>query len=362
VHHLTLFITLLQDLFGWNLARAKCGAAIIVGLIKVRTVNLTELATAVPGNAKVDSKYKRLQRFFKEVPLNFSLVASLIAGLVPHDRFTLDLDRTNWRLGKLSINILYLAIVYQGIAIPILWSYLPKKGNSNTAERIALIDRFIAIFGVDKIECLLADREFFGQEWTSYLIENKIKFRIRIKVNTCINRKHGDPAPVKNFFRSLPLHCAMQLKGQRQVWGHQLYVTGMRLVSGEYLIIIHSDPNAAVVVMEDYAKRWEIETLFKCLKSGGFNFEDTHLVDPERLEKLVAFLAIAFSWAYIMGEWCHTQNPIRVKSHQRPAKSIFRYGLDWLRDILLNIIEKIDAYNDAVVLFLNRLGWSNILT
>jgi len=362
VHHLTLFITLLQDLFGWNLARAKCGAAIIVGLIKVRTVNLTELATAVPGNAKVDSKYKRLQRFFKEVPLNFSLVASLIASLVPHDRFTLDLDRTNWRLGKLSINILYLAIVYQGIAIPILWSYLPKKGNSNTAERIALIDRFIAIFGVDKIECLLADLEFCGQEWTSYLIENKIKFRIRIKVNTCINRKHGDPAPVKNFFRSLPLHCAMQLKGQRQVWGHQLYVTGMRLVSGEYLIIIHSDPNAAVVVMEDYAKRWEIETLFKCLKSGGFNFEDTHLVDPERLEKLVAFLAIAFSWAYIMGEWCHTQNPIRVKSHQRPAKSIFRYGLDWLRDILLNIIEKIDAYNDAVVLFLNRLGWSNILT
>ena len=154
----------------------------------------------------------------------------------------------------------------------------------------------------------------------------------------------------------------MQLKGQRQIWGHQLYVTGMRLGSGEYLIIIHSDPNPAVMVMEDYAKRWEIETLFKCLKSGGFNFEDTHLIDPERLEKLVAFLAIAFSWAYLMGEWCHTQKPICIKSHQRPAKSIFRYGLDWLRDILLNITEKVDAYNDAVVLFLNRLGWSNILT
>ncbi len=136
----------------------------------------------------------------------------------------------------------------------------------------------------------------------------------------------------------------------------------MRLGNGEYLIIIHSDPNTAAAVMGDYAKRWEIETLFKCLKSGGFNFEDTHLVAPERLEKLVAFLAIAFSWAYIMGEWCHTQKPIGIKSHQRPAKSIFRYGLDWLRDILLNIIEKVEAYNDAVVLFLNRLGWSNILT
>jgi hypothetical protein len=362
VHHLTLFVTLLQDLFGWNLARAKCGAAIIVGLIKVRTVNLTELATAVPGHAKVDSKYKRLQRFFKEVPLNFSLVAKLIAGLVPQDRFSLTVDRTIWQLGKVSINILYLAIVYQGIAIPILWSYLPKKGNSNTAERIALIDRFIAIFGVEKIECLLADREFCGQEWIGYLIENNIKPRIRIKANTRINRKQGGTAPVKNFFRSLPINCAMQLKGQRQIWGHQLYVTGMRLGSGEYLIIIHSDPNPAVMVMEDYAKRWEIETLFKCLKSGGFNFEDTHLIDPERLEKLVAFLAIAFSWAYLMGEWCHIQKPICIKSHQRPAKSIFRYGLDWLRDVLLNIVEKVDAYNDAVVLFLNRLGWSNILT
>lgn len=114
--------------------------------------------------------------------------------------------------------------------------------------------------------------------------------------------------------------------------------------------------------MEDYAKRWEIETLFKCLKSGGFNFEDTHLIQPERLEKLMVFLAIAFSWAYMIGEWCHTQKPIRIKSHQRPAKSIFRYGLDWLRDILLNITEKLSVCNDARVLLLNRLGWSNTLT
>lgn len=360
--HLSRFVTLLQEVFGWNLARAKGGAAIILGLIKVRTVNLTELATAIPGHAQVDSKYKRLQRFFKEVTLDFSLVAKLIASLVPDDQWIIDIDRTTWQLGKVSINILYLAIVYQGIAIPILWVYLPKKGNSNTAERIALIDQFIAIFGVEKIACLLADREFCGQEWILYLIEKNIKFRLRIKVNTQINRRHGGFAPVKNFFQSLPINSVMPLKGTRQVWGQPLYVTGMRLVSGEYLIIIHSDPNTAVLVMEDYAKRWEIETLFKCLKSGGFNFEDTHLIDPERLEKLVAFLAIAFSWAYLIGEWCHTQKPIRVKSHQRPAKSIFRYGLDWLRDILLNMIEKVEAYNDAVVLFLNRLGLSNMLT
>lgn len=360
--YLALLATLLQEVFGWNLARAKCGATIISGLIKVRTVNLTELATAIPGNANVDSKYKRLQRFFKEMVVDFNLVARLIAGLLPPGRFILTLDRTNWQLGKLAINILCLAIVYQGIAIPILWVYLPKKGNSNTSERIDLVNRFIAIFGVEKIDYLVADREFVGREWINYLIENNIKFRLRIKANTLTDRKQGGTAPVKNFFRSLPINRVMQLEGQRQIWGHKLYVTGMRLVTGKYLIVIHSDPTEAVVVMENYATRWEIETLFKCLKSGGFNFEDTHLNQSERLEKLVAFLAIAFSWAYIIGEWCHTQKPIPMKRHQRLAKSIFRYGLDWLRNILLNITEKLSDCNDAVALFLTRLGWSNLLT
>lgn len=361
MNHLALLASLLFEVFGWHLSRAKCGAAIIVGLIKVRTVNLTDLATAIPGNAKVDSKYKRLQRFFKEVSVDFSLVAKLIVSWLPDAPLILAMDRTNWMIGNWPINILYLAVVYEGIAIPILWTCLPKKGNSNTAERIALMNRFLVIFGIDRMDYLAVDREFIGHEWIDYLIENKIKFRIRIKKNTRINRQQGAMAPVKNFFRSLPIQCAMQLKGKRQVWGHQLYITGMRLVTGEYLIIVHSDLSPGVIVMEDYARRWKIETLFKCLKTGGFNLEDTKLIQPERIEKLIVFLAIAFSWAYVMGEWRHTHKPIRVKNHQRPAKSVFRYGLDWLRDGLLNITEKLSDCNEAMVLFLKRLGWSNLL-
>jgi len=37
-------------------------------------------------------------------------------------------------------------------------------------------------------------------------------------------------------------------------------------------------------VMDDYKRRWEIEVLFQCLKSRGFNFEETHLKDEERLK------------------------------------------------------------------------------
>jgi hypothetical protein len=68
----------------------------------------------------------------------------------------------------------------------------------------------------------------------------------------------------------------------------------------------------------------------------GFNFEDTHLKDGKRLNTLFAVLAIAFCWASHVGAWRHAVTPMRMKTHQRPATSIFRYGFDWIRHALFN--------------------------
>ena len=110
--------------------------------------------------------------------------------------------------------------------------------------------------------------------------------------------------------------------------------------------------------MEDYKKRWEIETLFGCLKTRGFNFESTHLTDMERITRLVAVLAIAFSWCHITGEWAQTQKPIKIKKHGRKTKSIFRYGLDILREILFNMNGKIRNFKKMVDLLGKSLGSS----
>jgi len=85
----------------------------------------------------------------------------------------------------------------------------------------------------------------------------------------------------------------------------------MRLLDGDYLILVTPEFNSKSI--EDYAKRWEIETLFGCLKTRGYNFEDTHLTKPERIDKLLAILAIAFAWAHIIGEWFHEQKPLKLK-------------------------------------------------
>ncbi|PON11742.1 hypothetical protein C2W62_43225, partial [Candidatus Entotheonella serta] len=61
--------------FGWHLARIKCLSCLIVASFKVKTVNFVELATAFSGSAKVDSHYRRIQRFFKEIQLQQDAIA-----------------------------------------------------------------------------------------------------------------------------------------------------------------------------------------------------------------------------------------------------------------------------------------------
>jgi len=41
-----------------------------------------------------------------------------------------------------------------------------------------------------------------------------------------------------------------------------------------------------------YRQRWTIETLFANLKTKGFNLEDTHITDPDKLSTLLAVLAL----------------------------------------------------------------------
>lgn len=163
----------------------------ILALITLRDVNLTGIALVICGNSTVSSGYRRLQRFFAKVEICYDCLAKLIVSIARIEdlKWTLAMDRTNWKFGKLHINILVLSINYKGIGIPILWSMLDNNGgNSNSAQRQNLLGRFIRIFGVHKIGSLLADREFIGDEWFKFLADNNIKFYIRIGSNITIGR------------------------------------------------------------------------------------------------------------------------------------------------------------------------------
>ncbi len=165
-----------------NKSRIETLIVIIVGLVSARTVNLSHIACQFPGTAKHASNYRRLQRFFQHVRVDNDWVALMMVRLLnQRGPWLLALDRTNWKVGSRDINILMLALVTRRFRVPLMWAMLDKLGSSNTAERIALMRRYLAVFDASSIKLLLADREFIGQDWFDFLNKNNIAFAIRTR-------------------------------------------------------------------------------------------------------------------------------------------------------------------------------------
>ena len=331
--------TIIGEHFWVSNAIIKLMTEFVLVLIRVRDVNLTGIALVICGGSKVESGYRKLQRFFANVNICYICLAKLIVKLakLENDKWVLVLDRTNWKFGKLDINILVLSVDCYGIGIPILWSMLDNNGgSSNTGERKDLINKFIEIFGTDVIESLLADREFIGDQWLKFLDAKGIHFYVRIKANLTIGRAEGELTTANHLIKKLKNEEFIVLKGLRYLGrkylGPKVKIAARRNDKGELMIIATNDDENIALKM--YSKRWSIECLFGSLKTRGFNFENTHLIGINRIEKLLALLAITFTLCHVLGIWQNEIEPIKIKRHQRKAKSLFRYGLDFLRKLL----------------------------
>src|SRR5690606_7894172 len=137
-----------------------------------------------------------------------------------------------------------------------------------------------------------------------------------------------------------------------QIQGEYCYLSGMKTVKDGKLdfciVVSFNKPDEA---LEKYRQRWQIETLFRGLKSSGFNLEDTHVTHLDRLEKLILLVMVAFVWCYKIGDYIDKQiKPIPVKKHGNRAVSIFKYGLDYLARVL---ISNVNQFNIKCLEFLS---------
>lgn len=337
--------TVLQDHLHWNRARITFLVAFVIALMKVTTVNLTKVANALSGTARTQSNYRRIQRFFSGFAFDYSAWSEMMLRLVPVDGdFVISIDRTNWRFGRSEINILMAGIVYQGTAYPLVWMLLNKTGNSNTGERIQLVERLLGVLPASSIKAVVADREFIGKQWLATLDHYGLPYYIRIRQNARVSYR-GRTRSAKVLFRDLKTGQARQLRKPRLVYNQWVFVATLRL-ERDYLIVVSN--TTAQQALEIYRLRWGIEVLFFSLKSRGFNFEETHLIDQERIAKLVALLALAFTWAHLVGLWLAEFKPPAIKNHGRPARSLFRSGLDQLQYVLLNLAHQRVAFAECV--------------
>ncbi len=338
----TLLLVLQKHFHGhFNKARIKLISMFVSSLVKVQTVNFNRLANSFETSSKSDSSLRRIQRFIASFVVDMDLISRILYSLIPkEEKHGLTMDRTNWKIGQTNVNILVIAIVYDGVAFPVLFKMMDKFGNSNCNERVEILEKYRSLFGFETIKFLVADREFIGENWLEYLNQNHIKYHIRIRDNFKVyTTRTSQPIKAGWLFSGLKMGQFRHHKKIVYINNVACYISASVIKSKTgkpefQFLISFSDPSKA---KECYKKRWQIETMFKAIKSSGFNIENTHLQEIERIEKLVALVFLAFVWCYKVGIHLDlNEAKIKVKKHGFRAKSLFKYGLDYVASILLN--------------------------
>lgn len=76
----------LKPHLAWHGARLAFLAAFLISLLRVKTINLSEIATGFGGKAHIESHYKRIHRFFRHFEVDEIEIAKAVIALmdIPH--------------------------------------------------------------------------------------------------------------------------------------------------------------------------------------------------------------------------------------------------------------------------------------
>lgn len=320
---------------------------IIINLLQnLHTVRLEELARRFPCPIQLRSRIKKLQRFLSLKQFNiktlwFPILESWIKqewnqGTVVY----LVIDRSQWR----SINLLMVSLVYQRRAIPVYFSLLEKKGNSNLAAQKRVLEPAIKLLKDYKIT-VLGDREFCGVELAKWLSqEQQVYLSLRLK---------------KNEYLELEDQIWFQLRDLGLEPGISLYYQGVKVTktkgfSGFNLAakwkrkyreksskepwFIMTNLHGLPAAISAYEKRMGIEEMFRDFKLGGYNLEVTRVTD-QRLIALIILICLSYSFATLSGQTIKSQGVTKYVTRPTEPKRTYRrhssfsiglHGQNWL--------------------------------
>lgn len=284
------------------------------------------------------------------------------------------LDRTNWQYGKTHKNILCIGAIYYGCFVPLVWVDLNKAGNSKMKIRLELIQRlkshWVEVLPFPILH-LSGDREFIGDYWLRELVKLKIQFVIRIKNNKKCQVWFNNGIKDREI-KLKALHRYMTKKGLKS---HPVVLAGdyiAQIIVLENTAIQPDEPFLYLITNVDdidqaaelYRMRWKIECCFKHLKTNGFNLENQAFTAPHKIELLMSLLVFVYALAIYEGVIIHQTEQVRTKTYKLkdakgnirlvyyPEKSVFRAGLAFIEDIILNIKNLIEYLNNIVFNYL----------
>ena len=338
---------------------AKNVLIVALALLRRQTVcrdKLKAVVGAITGRhaTAADSHYKRLIRFFDDHAagdLWLDVVACAVRLLRLKSRYLI-LDGTSWRRPSGWHHLLTLCVVYRGVAVPIAWLDLAKRGCSNLSEREALFALVADRFDL-RGKVLLADREYIGAEWFKFLIDRGSGFCIRSRDYAyfpLVDRSApGQPRlreAIRRVTASAKPNKARRFRFRFAADGPWLYFVVARnpdpRAKERVMSLVTTEDRGAYRIVEAYLERWKIEHCFRHPKTNGFNLELLNLRGAERQRLLIAVVVFAYALSIAEGLKTYAER-VATKTHgsaarRYPAVSVFRYGIDRLHEAKADLV------------------------
>ena len=286
------------------------------------------------GNTQTDSRshYQRIKRWFwTSVAQKYVWLVLLetSAGLLKKMSEVIIIDGTSWQWGGRTYHFLTLSVLYQGVAIPIWWIELARLGVSNQRQRKVLMNGALKVLKLTG-KTLIGDREYIGSIWLKYLKTNGISFVIRLREKNYTEAINAMGRSIEKLERKAKTRVGRAFSKPFDLDGESYYfvITAYKDRNGKTdllrLITTLADANKAV---ELYKLRYRIESLFKHLKSNGFDLEALHLQSSGKIRLMMALVVLAYTLSIVYGLKGYKRKYPPLK-HGSPAMSVFRVGIE----------------------------------
>jgi len=320
-----------RDLPREPLTRVVNLAAIALGILRSKSLQVGQILPALPLAGTRDTLKKRVQRFLRNPGVTVELYYEPLARRILQRlasggaRIHLAIDRTEWG----DFNILYIGVGWRGRALPLVWEIL-GPGASSFAEQKALLAVVARWLPRRADVLLLGDREFGTGVLAQWALHQGWGVCLRLRAHEYVSRAGATQ------FEMLPL----VLPGERRFWGHiaftqQHAVSGLNLAmywaptAAEPWYLLTTEPTGKRACAS-YQKRFRIEEMFKDFKNNGrgFGLELTGVRHADRLERLLLALALVYTWLLLWGAHVIATGQQKfVDNVRQPTLSLFQTGL-----------------------------------
>lgn len=319
-----------------RLSQAKTLSILVAAALCVQRASLANLGRCALGNAK--HQIKRAYRFCANDRVEPADAMRGIVKRLVKNRKTPLLVALDWVDIK-GFQTLVASAVLRGRSVPICWSstsghvYDGHKSRNAFEESLLLVLRSMIPAGSVKV-IILADRGFGRCALAAFLRRNHFSYVIRVKPKVVVKFKgfHGKllDYPVYKGIAKVLRDVAYRADGAVTQHVVVRWRKSLPPKRDECWFLMTDLSGTAEQLCQLYGRRMSTEQLFRDHKSkrNGWSLRDTQLKTPQRLERLLLVLAIAYLLLVGLGLIAQARHkPSAWCSSSKERCSVFLIGM-----------------------------------